>query len=133
MAAAAGLLGKRATPSTRQAHRKGVIRRVQNKRAWVDFGGGGLDIAVVPPQLAEPELPIERTLQEGMQVRGALDPESKWFDIRESRLSPADALSRYEIGEVVLAEVTHVGENSATARVLPAVAVKLSRNDVTPE
>ena len=133
MAAAAGLLGGTDPVSSQDALRTGVVRRSENERAVVDFGGGGLDMGVVAPQLAEPDLPIERVLREGMIVSGVLDPESRRFDIRESRRSAADALSTYEIGEVVLAEVTLVQAETATARLFPGVAVRLGRDDVSAD
>jgi hypothetical protein len=132
MAAAAGLLGS-AAPSSSRVRREGVVRRADNERAWVDFGGGGLDMGVVPPQLAEPDLPIERILQRGMVVTGVLEVESRWFDIRESRLDPKEALAEYEIGEVVPARITEVSEDAAIAHLLPAFGVKLGRADVTPD
>lgn len=132
MAAAAGLLGSTA-PSTRSIRRSGVVRRAENERAWVDFGRGGLDLGIVPPQLAEPDLPIERVLQVGMTVSGLLDPESRWFDIREERLPADEALAAYAIGDVVLADIADVRDESATARLLPSVSVRLDAADVTPD
>jgi hypothetical protein len=132
MAAAAGLLGSRASSPT-LVPREGVVRRADDERAWVAFGGGGLDMGVVPPQLAEPDLPIERVLQPGMSVSGVFDVETRWFDIRESRLEPATALAPYEIGDVVLAEVVEVSQDYARARLHPSVTVKLGRADVTPD
>ena len=130
MAAAAGLLGK-TTESSKRVRREGTVRRAENERGWIDFGKGGLDLGVVPPQLAEPDMPIERILQEGMVVSGVLDLETRWFDIRESRLSPADALARYQIGDVVLAEIGEVHGELATARLLPSLVVKLAQADVS--
>jgi hypothetical protein len=132
MAAAAGVLGSRAQ-SSRRVRRQGRVLRAENERAWVDLGGGGLDMGVVPPQLAAPDLPIERILQAGMAVSGVLDRESRWFDIRESRLCPEQALADYQIGDVVLAEIADVHGEFATARLLPSLTVKLGRADVTPD
>lgn len=132
MAAAAGLLGHAAS-SARTVRRRGEVKRADNERAWVDFGGGGLgDLGIVPPQLAEPDLPIERVLAPGMTVAGAYDPKSRWFDIRASRLTRAQALARYETGAVILAEVVQVRGESAVARIFPSLTVTLSREDVTP-
>lgn len=130
MAAAAGLLGGSA-PSPSRVRREGVVRRADNERAWVDLGGGGLDMGVVPPQLAEPELPIERVLQPDMVVSGVLDVDTRWFDIRESRLDPASALAGYVTGDVVLAQVVEVDLDDATAKLHPSVTVRLGRADVT--
>lgn len=131
MAAAAGLLD-RAASSSRTVRREGVVKRAENERAWVDFGGGGFDaIGIVPPQLAEPDLPIERVLAPGMVVAGAFDPKSRWFDIRQSRQSPAEALACYQTGDVILVEITQVRAESAVARVFPSLTVDLARADVT--
>lgn len=130
MAAAAGLLDNAAS-SSRTVRREGVVKRAENERAWVDFGGGGLDMGIVPPQLAEPDLPIERVLAPGMIVAGAFDPKSRWFDIRESRQSQAAALACYQTGDVILVEITQVRAESAVARVFPSLTVELARADVT--
>jgi hypothetical protein len=126
MATAAGLLEHR--PATRRVRRTGTVLRIMAERALVRLDR---DLGAVPDALAFSGVPLERCLAPGMQITGLHDPDSGWFDVRESRLDPADALAGYRVGDLVLAQVETVSAEEATVFLHPLVTVGLRREQVT--
>lgn len=127
MAAAAGLLD-RPTATGQRAHVDGIVRGIVGERAWVDLTDGRN--ALVPPLLAEPDVPIERALRRGMVVSGWLDLRRNWLDVRETRLSAEQALAGYQVGDVVLALVDTVGASAADVLLHPDLRVRLTPREV---
>lgn len=124
MAAAAGLLDR---PAAKRVKVAGVVRGIAAERAMVEIDTG---LVTVPPQLAQPDVPIERVLAKGMVVSGWLDSATKWLDVRPSRRTPDDALAGYAVGDVVLALVGTVEADSAEVLLHPDVPVRVTRADV---
>jgi hypothetical protein len=126
MAAAAGLF--EAEKKLARVQRIGVVKGIVADRALIEHNG---HLAYVAPALAFHGLPIERVLAKGMQVSGWWDPNANWFDVRESRRDPVEALADYQVGDLVLALVREVGEDSASLFIHPLVEVVVEREDVT--
>jgi len=126
MAAAAGLF--EAEQKVARVRRLGVVKGIVADRALIEHDG---HLAYVRPALAFHGLPIERVLAKGMQVSGWWDPNAVWFDVRESRRDPVEALADYQVGDLVLALVHEVGEDSASLFIHPLVEVVVKREDVT--
>lgn len=127
MAALAGV--KAEDDKRRRTHCEAVVAGIVADRALVKLTGGGL--GNVSPALAVPGLPVERVLVKGQPVSGWFDPATSWFDLRELALAPAVALTAYQVGEVVLAEVGEVREASAELFLHPLVPVVIGRDEVT--
>lgn len=125
MAAVAGLLDSR--PASR-VRRTGVVKSIIAERAVVKIDR---DLGLVPDSLAFAGVPLERTLSAGMTVTGLYDAASHWFDIRESRLDPAEALSDYAVGDLVLAQVETVEVDEASLFLHPLVPVAVRREHVS--
>lgn len=126
MATAVGLLDR--APAGKRVRRTGTVLRIMAERGIVKLDR---DMGVVPDSLAVAGVPLENTLQPGMQVTGLYDPTSHWFDIRESRLDPTEALAGYQVGDLVLAKVEEVTADRATVFLHPLVAVELNQAQVT--
>jgi hypothetical protein len=126
MAVAAGLLDH--APTGQRVRRTGTVRKIVAERAWVALDR---DVGLVPDFLAFAGVPLERTVVEGMELTGLYDPHSHWFDVRESRLDPADAMRDYAAGDLVLGQVEQVEPASATIFLHPLVAVTVTREQVT--
>ena len=112
MAAEAGLLDRQTTRAERR-HLSGVVKGFPHaERALVEVDR---TLVAVIPELVAPGIPLERALARDMTVEGWLDPVGMRLDLRGS-VQPADrALTAYAVGDVVLARVAEVGQQSARA------------------
>ncbi len=126
MAAAAGLF--EAKREITRVRRSGTVMGIVAERALIDLDG---HVAYVAPALAFHGVALERVLAKGMVVEGWWDPTARWFDVRAARRDPAEALSEYAAGDVVLAVVHEVGPSSASLFLHPLVEVTIDRADVT--
>lgn len=126
MATAAGLFDSRST--ARRTRRTGIVEAIVAERAWVRFDGS---LGLVPDALAFPGVPLERCVTAGQRLTGLYDPTSRWFDVRESRLTPEQALAPYAIGDAVLAQVETVAADQATVFLHPLTTTTLDREQVT--
>jgi hypothetical protein len=126
MAAAAGLLETKAEVT--RVRRKGVVKGIVADRALIDLDG---HLAYVAPALAFHGVPLERVLAKGMNLNGWWNPKARWFDVRDARRDPVEALSEYAAGDVVLAVVHEVGPETAGLFLHPLIEVPIYRADVT--
>lgn len=126
MATEAGLFDNVRTAE--RARLTGVVAGIVADRAMVKFDGR---VGIVPDALAFPGLPLERSLQPGQEVTGLYDADSRWFDVRESRLEPDVALSSYAAGDVVLVQVEAVESDRASVFLHPLVTVDVTHAAVT--
>jgi hypothetical protein len=126
MATDAGLFDNVRTAE--RARLTGVVAGIVADRAMVKLDGR---VGIVPDALAFPGLPLERTLQSGQEVTGLYDADSRWFDVRESRLAPEVSLSSYAAGDVVLVQVESVEAERASVFLHPLVTADLTRAAVT--
>lgn len=130
MAALAGLIG--ADTATHRRRAEGEVVRVISERAFVKVDAGMP--LVVPPQLAAPDVPLDRVLTKGMRVHGWYDEQSRWFDVRESRLDPVEAVAAaYRPGDTVLALVSDIEADVVRVQLHPEVIVDLPRRSVTSD
>jgi hypothetical protein len=106
----------------------GVVAGIVADRAMVKLDGR---VGIVPDALAFPGLPLERTLQSGQEVTGLYDSDSRWFDVRESRLAPDVSLSSYAAGDVALVQVESVEADRASVFLHPLVTVDVTHAAVT--
>ncbi|WP_299926105.1 hypothetical protein [uncultured Nocardioides sp.] len=126
MATEAGLFDVART--TERARLTGVVAGIVADRAMVKLDGR---MGIVPDALAFPGLPLERTLRIGQELTGLYDADSRWFDVRASRLTPDVALSSYAADDVVLVQVESVESDRASAFLHPLVTADLPRGAVT--
>ena len=126
MATDAGLFDN--VQMSERARLTGVVAGIVADRAMVKLDGR---VGIVPDALAFPGLPLERSLQPGQAVTGLYDADSRWFDVRESRLAPDVALSAYTADDVVLVQVESVAADRASVFLHPLVAVDLTHAAVT--
>jgi hypothetical protein len=126
MATEAGLFDNVRTAE--RARLTGVVVGIVADRAMVKLDGR---VGIVPDALAFPGLPLERSLQPGQEVTGLYDADSRWFDVRESRLEPDVALSSYAAGDVVLVQVESVESDRASVFLHPLVTVDVTHAAVT--
>ena len=75
-------------------------------RALVDVGGSFP--AAIAEELTLEDVPIARIVVPGQRVEGWLDPETKRVDVTKNLRPSTEALSRYAVGDVVLAKVAMV-------------------------
>jgi hypothetical protein len=129
MAAAAGLLDQSRTRAERR-RAGGVVKGFAHpERALVDIDR---TLAAVIPELVSAGVPLEQMLTRGMRVDGWYDPTGMRLDLRESLLSPADALASYAVGDIVLTRVAAVGPDTARLELHPSVEVTVTHDEVTP-
>lgn len=126
MATDAGLFDNVRTAE--RARLTGVVAGIVADRAMLKLDGR---VGIVPDALAFPGLPLERTLQSGQEVTGLYDADSRWFDVRESRLEPDVALTSYAAGDVVLVQVESVEADRASVFLHPLVTVDVTHAAVT--
>lgn len=126
MATEAGLFDN--VQTTARVRLTGVVVGIVADRAMVKLDGR---VGIVPDALAFPGLPLERSLQPGQEVTGLYDADSRWFDVRESRLEPDVALSSYAAGDVVLVQVESVEADRASVFLHPLVTVDVTHTAVT--
>jgi hypothetical protein len=126
MATEAGLFDNVRTAA--RARLTGVVAGIVADRAMVKLDGR---VGIVPDALAFPGLPLERSLQPGQEVTGLYDADSRWFDVRESRLEPDVALMSYAAGDVVLVQVESVEADRASVFLHPLVTVDVTHAAVT--
>ena len=126
MATEAGLFDNVRTAE--RARLTGVVAGIVADRAMVKLDGR---VGIVPDALAFPGLPLERSLQPGQEVTGLYDADSRWFDVRDSRLDPDVALSSYAAGDVVLVQVESVEADRASVFLHPLVTVDVTHAAVT--
>jgi hypothetical protein len=126
MATEAGLFDNVRTAE--RARLTGVVAGIVADRAMVKLDGR---MGIVPDALAFPGLPLERSLRPGQEVTGLYDVDSRWFDVRESRLEPDVALSSYAAGDVVLVQVESVEPSRASVFLHPLVTVDVTHAAVS--
>ena len=94
-------------------------------------------LATVWEELTLPGVPLDRLLVKGQSVTGSHDPVSMRLDLRQElrgilAADAAVAVTRaYRIGDVVLADVAAVTDESVTVRLLPGLPVEVPREAVT--
>ncbi|MET7969781.1 hypothetical protein [Micromonospora sp. NPDC005305] len=132
-AMAAGLVEPRTRPGTQQ--RSGRVQGIIGSRALVMFDD--MSVATVWEELTLPGVALDRVLVRGQFVSGRYDPDSRRLDLRAA-LRFAEAASAqggiqeaYQAGDVVLAEVEAVADESVTVRLLPGLSVGIDREAVT--
>jgi len=129
----AGLLESRSAPGARV--RRGEVLGVIGSRAVVTLDDAAL--ATVWEELTLPGVPLDRLLVKGQSVTGSHDPVSMRLDLRQElrgilAADAAVAVTRaYRIGDVVLADVAAVTDESVTVRLLPGLPVEVPREAVT--
>ena len=129
----AGLLESRSAPGARV--RRGEVLGVIGSRAVVTLDDAAL--ATVWEELTLPGVPLDRLLVKGQSVTGSHDPVSMRLDLRQElrgilAADAAVAVTRaYRIGDVVLADVAAVTDESVTVRLLPGLPVEAPREAVT--
>lgn len=132
MAVAAGLL--RGASPTAMRPVDGTVQLVVAHRALVDIGNHFP--AGIAEELTATDVPIERIVEPGQEIRGWYDPETNRIDVTKSLRPSSEALAQYSPGDVVLTKVAKV-KGSRAELVLypktstPPVAVKVLRADVT--
>lgn len=132
-AVAAGLVEPRATPGTRQ--RYGRVTAVVGSRALVTLDDR--DLATVWEELTVPGVPLDRVLTSGQPVAGRYDPVSRRLDLRDELRYVDEAAARvalaevYRVGDVILADVAAVTDDTVTLRPLPGLPVDVPRTAVT--
>jgi hypothetical protein len=125
-AAASGLLDV-STVTAREVTAE--VQGVLETRAIVRVAGG---IASVWQELTFPDVPLDRVLRRGMEVRGLLDPEHGRLDLRPYLPSGKELVEKaYDTRDLVLARVGEVEAERTTLLLHPDVAVTVSRDDVT--
>ena len=121
----AGLLESRSAPGARV--RTGEVLGVIGSRAVVVLDDATL--ATVWEELTLPGVPLDRLVAKGQTVTGTHDPVSKRLDLRRELrgTTAADAAvavtEAYRVGDVVLADVAAVTDESVTVRLLPGLPV----------
>jgi hypothetical protein len=128
MAHEAGLLGPRrdGAGTTVVTGEVGVLP--SPGRAFVQVPAGS---ATVVQELTLPDVPLPSLLRPGMTVTGSYDPERGTLDVTGGLRDPAEALAEYGVGDVVLARVLSVADDSAVLQLHPSVSVSVDRADVT--
>ena len=127
MAAEAGLL---ASPEQVRVPVGGTVERlVMPSRALVRTDDH--HVASIRQELLCPQVPIDRVLEVGMRVTGALDLESLLYDVRDLAVPAAEALAAYRPGDVVLAYVDDVQDEQARLLLHPDVGVLVRREEVS--
>ncbi|WP_434740392.1 hypothetical protein [Micromonospora sp. SH-82] len=134
-ALAAGLVEQRPTRAA-VAQRSGRVQgTIGGSRAFVTLDDSSL--AMVWEELTVPGVALDRILVKGQSVTGGFDPASRRLDLRGGLrfVDPADAVAgvgeAYQVGDVVLAEVTTLHDDRVTVRLLPGLAVDVPRDAVT--
>ena len=128
MAHEAGLLGARRDGSGTTTV-TGVVGWLPSPgRAFVQVPGGS---ATVVQELTLPDVPLPSLLRPGMTVTGSHDPERGTLDVTSGLRDPAAALAEYDVGDVVLARVLSVADDSAVLQLHPSLGVSVERPDVT--
>jgi len=124
----AGLDKKRVGATVKQV--EGEVRGLfAPSRAWVRTDDGG-DAAIWLELLLHGSS-LDRVLQVGMRIRGALDVEERRIDVSASLRKPGDALAGYEVGSVVLGRVVGLDDIAARVELYPGACTGLSANEVT--
>lgn len=119
MAAAAGLLHSKPTRYLQEVD--AVVRWVVAGRALVEVGNPLP--ATIAEELTVDDVPIDRLLNVGQRVHGWYDPDTNRVDVTKSLLTPSAALSAYSVGDVVLARVSAIRDESAELTLYPKTAV----------
>ncbi|WGT47158.1 hypothetical protein [Tessaracoccus lacteus] len=132
MAVAAGLLQTKPTRFLREV--TALVKLVVAGRALVDVGNRLP--ATIAEELTVEDVAIERLLAAGQRVHGWYDPQTNRVDVTKSLIDPATALGAYSVGDVVLARVSAVHNESAELllypkTLAPAVTATIRPEDVT--
>lgn len=118
MAAAAGLLQSKPTRYLREVD--AVVKWVVAGRALVEVGNPLP--ATIAEELTVEDVPIDRLLNVGQRVHGWYDPGTNRVDVTRSLVTPSVALSAYLVGDVVLARVSAIRDQSAELTLYPKTA-----------
>ena len=120
------------TPGTKPA--SGKVQGVVAGQVLVDLDGAAY--GYIAPELTLAGFAADELFQEKQHVTGLLNPTSNRLDVTQALQSAAQALAKYEIGDVVLARVHDVAHHEASLMLYPrvvdkAVTVKVPRDLIT--
>jgi exosome complex RNA-binding protein Csl4 len=132
MAAAAGLLQSKPKQHLREVDAEVAV--IVAGRALVEVGNRFP--ATIAEELTVEDVPIDRLLAVGQHVRGWYDPDTNRVDVTRSLVAPTAALAAYAVGDVVLAKVSAIRDESAQLMLyprttVPAVTATVHADDVT--
>ena len=102
---------------------------IAQTRALVRLTDGQL--ATVWAEITAEGCHIDQLVTPGMVMSGDLDPEWHRLDVSGMRMSAADALGHYEVGDVVLVRVDEVTHRSAVVCLLPGTTVLVPMEDIS--
>lgn len=105
-----------------QKKAEGVVQGFAAGRAVIELERGGY--AYIAAELTLTGFSVEELFARKQKVSGRLNPETNRLDVVDSLLSHHAALATYEIGDVVLAQVKDIYEDSVNLSLYPAVVEK---------
>lgn len=122
--------GLTSVPQTREdPTATGVVKQLIGARALVALDGG--HVATIWAELTAPGVHLPQLLTVEQRVEGTLDADQGRLDVRLSLRAPATALAGYAAGDVILAHVCAVTDDTATLTPYPGVDVHIPRECIT--
>lgn len=126
----AGASSDRHSPATREVGPAVVKAIIPPTRAMLELADGRP--CVLWCETLVPGLHVDQLVAAGLSLDGSYDARSRRFDVSPSCVrAPAEAVSEYAVGQVVLARVTRVLADRAEADLVPGLGLTLHRQDVT--
>gem|GEM_PF-900461 len=126
----AGLFNRAPTRSQRAAGDvSGFI--ADSTRAIVTLDGGA-GVATIWAELTYPPVPLHWTLRPGQRIEGVLDLDTRRFNVAGTAPTLEQLRERFPHLCVTLALVQSTGDASALLALHPAVVVRITRHDLSP-